>query len=341
MKRRVRGLLHRKWLGPLGALALAALPMLVVGALVTLLMPPLSDGLLSLKDQLLAVFSEGTDTLRSMVVLLFSFQFDFTEIVAAMPGQAILFAVFLFVSLPVSVSVSGFFLSFLRGKKPSPLEVFSCFSGRYPRALGGMLYMLLWTLLWALMAFVAPLAIYNGGIKIIEIFAEQLAMYQMYIYGGLIGLSLIWFVVFTMLFINRMLAYVLTPVCIAAQPRLPAFRAVRLSRKLMRGCKWRLIGLCLSFLNYYLPAIIAGVLLVVMRYLGSVLSLTEILQQSIRLFLWIVIFANQLVLVYVAPYMAACFRAFFIERKREALMDEEVTPDDFAPKMKKDYHVTE
>ena len=41
-----------------------------------------------------------------------------------------------------------------------------------------------------------------------------------------------------------------------------------------------------------------------------------------------------LVFVWVGPYLAACRRAFYIERKREALMDEDVIPDDFGRKVK-------
>ena len=41
-----------------------------------------------------------------------------------------------------------------------------------------------------------------------------------------------------------------------------------------------------------------------------------------------------LVFIWVGPYLAACRRAFYIERKREALMDEDVIPDDFGRKVK-------
>ena len=49
----------------------------------------------------------------------------------------------------------------------------------------------------------------------------------------------------------------------------------------------------------------------------------------IRIFLLIVTGLDLLVTFFIAPYVLACRHAFYIERKREALMDEEVTPDDF------------
>ncbi len=337
LKRRVRGLLHKKWLAPLLALILAVLPMCAAIALVTLLMKDITIGFSSIGSQLAGMYDESQEPLMAIFEMLYSnFQLDFSQVIEALPGMGVILGVFLLAVLPISVSTSGYFLAFLRGKKASPVEVYNCFSARYPRAFGGMLYTSLWALLWAVMAFAMPVALYAAGLRIIPMFVEQLKLSQLLVYGVLIAVCLIWFVVFTMLFINRLLAYSLAPVCLAAQPRMPAHRAVRLSRKLMRGCKWQLVGLYLSFLLYELPAILALAALIAMPHVAKLITLTDILQQSIGWFLWIVAGVNQLVLLYVAPYAAACFRAFYIERKREALMDEEVTPDDFTGKDKKE-----
>ncbi len=338
MKRRVRGLLHRKWLAPFGALALAALPMVAAIALVVLLLPSLGGGFQSLRDQLAATFADTPQLYQMLVTLMFGLELDFSQMTQSIPGFAILLGVYVLIAAPISVSVSGYFLALLRGKNPGIKSVFDCFSGKYLKYLGGMLYKLLWIIVWAVMAFVGTVVLYNGGRFLIEHFAEQLSTSQVTVYGILIVVTLVWFVVFTMLLINRFLAYAFTPVCIAAQPRLPAHRAVRLSRKLMRGCKWRLVGLYMSFLVYYLPAIIALVGIVVLPYLAPLVSISEILVKSIRTFLFIIAAANLLVTVFVAPYAASAFRAFYIERKREALMDEEVTPDDFASAAIKEKH---
>lgn len=341
MKRRVRGLLHRRWLRPLCAVLLAALPLLITGALVYLLLGSLGEGTVSLIAQISALFEKAQDPGLAFLTLMYGNALNFSHLFSILPGAAIFLGVYLFIGMPVSVSASGYFLGLLRGKNPPVLQVFSCFSNRYPRALGGMLYMALWILIWMLAAFVMPVLILIGGQFLIEAYIEQLGLNQVLVYGGLIGLCLVWLVSFTLVVINRVLAYAMTPVCIAAQPRLPAYRAVRLSRKLMRGCKWRLVSLYLSFANYFLPAIAAGLLLIALPHAAPLVSLSDILERSIRIFLWVVVCANQLVWPYLAPYMAASFRAFYIERKREALMDEEVTPEDFTPRQKVDYRVTQ
>lgn len=338
MKRRVRGLLHRKWHTPLLALVLAGLPMLLTTGLALLLFNPLPSWLESLRTLFTGLIDSPQNFVLNIMAQLASPTMDLTGFISTLPGLAIWFGVYFFVGMPVSVSLSGYFLNFLRGKKTSVLEVFGCFSGRYPRALGGMMYMFFWVVIWAFAAFFVPVPLCSLGLRVIGYFAESLGMYQIPVSVGLLIVCVVWFVVFTVLFINRMFAYSLTATCIAAQPRLSAYRAVRLSRKLMRGYKMQLIKLYLSFLLCYLPSLIALAVLLLLPVISPMLSLTGILQQSVRLFLYIIIGVNQLVLVYVAPYAAACFRAFYIERKREALMDEEVTPDDFATKPRKEPH---
>ena len=76
--------------------------------------------------------------------------------------------------------------------------------------------------------------------------------------------------------------------------------------------------------------------LVSMRAPGALLPylLAHYLLMGAGLALLGVAAANQLVWVYVGPYRGACRRAFYIERKREALMDEDVNPDDFGKKIK-------
>ncbi len=337
MKRRVRGLLHRKWLGPLAAIALAALPMAAFAVLAFFLTRSIDGDSPSLFAQIGEVFTRELDLQGIVVTLIYEFKPDFTRLISIAPILAMVAGAGLFIGLPIAVSFSGYFNGFLRGRQPKPWTVFSCFSGSYPRALFGMLYLLLWLILWVLMAAAMPVLLYMGGVALIEAFAEQLGLYQFYGLVALIILCILWFVVFAFVFINRLLAYSLTPVCVAAQPRLPAHRAVRLSRKLMRGNKWNMVGLILSCLAYFLPAIVCVAFLALFPTLVSTLGIMPMVQYYIRLCLLVVVGLNALLLFYVAPYIVACFHAFYIERKREALMDAEVTSDDFTagPKREK------
>ncbi len=337
MKRRVRGLLHRKWLGPLAAIVLAALPMAAFAILAFFLTRSFDGEAPSLFAQAIAFFDNDLGFLATMIILPETFKPDFTHILAITPVLSMVVGAALFIGFPITVSFSGYYNGFLRGRQPKPWSVFSCFSGSYPRALTGMLYLSLWVFLWLMMAVVGPVLLYLAGKAILTILAEQLSMSQLYPYAVLFILCILWFVVFSVVFINRLLAYCLTPVCIAAQPRLPAHRAVRLSRKLMRGNKWNLIGLILSCLIYLLPAVVFVILLVLLPQVAGALILSSIVQYYIRIGLYALIGLNALLVFYVAPYTAACFHAFYIERKREALMDAEVTSDDFTagPKREK------
>ena len=97
----------------------------------------------------------------------------------------------------------------------------------------------------------------------------------------------------------------------------------------MRGYKWQLIALYLSFVPFYTPLLLAGALLLLLPGGAPLLGISEPTTGIIRIGLYTVAAVNLLVTAYVAPYLAACFRAFYIERKREALMDEEITQMDF------------
>lgn len=329
MKERVRGLLRRNWVQPLCALLLAVLPVIVVSALLIWLLRPNGTELAGGMSQIVWTFDDPMTILVQLLALFSDPMLLISPMLGWVPLVAILLGMHVFFTLPVLVSLAGYYLAFLRGKKPRVTDVYGSFSGRYPRALGSMAYMLLWQCLWFIGAFAVPTALIFGVVPLVSVLGIELSL-QIYIFIGAIVLGLLWYVVFFFVFINRMLAYSLTPVCVAAQPRLPARRAVRLSRKLMRGCKWRLIGLLLSFLNYFIPAIVALVLLLGLGLFGERLGMTAILQQSVRTFLWVLVGANQLIWAYVGPYMTASFHAFYIERKREALMDEEMTREDFA-----------
>lgn len=342
MKRRVRGVLHRQWLEPLLASVLALIPAAAAAVLFAVLVwPKLASGQVfdfsamgfgvADMDPMMRVSSILGTLLGGMLVM------DGAVVKEMCLMLIAPLAVFVLLALPVRTSLSGYYLSLLRGKKPSPLEVFSCFSRRYPRALGGMLLRGLWMTLWAAAAFVCPFALYFFGQRFVSPVAARLGLINSwYVWGGLVLVCLAWFAVFTLVLVNRAIAYGFTSISLAAHPRLPASRAPRLSRRLTRGCKWRLIALYLSFLPWFLPAIVCLALFFALGALAPLISLSEIYERYLRIFLLGVSAANLLVLVYVGPYLAACRRAFYIERKREALMDEEVIPDDFGKKVREE-----
>lgn len=328
MKRRVRGLLHKQWLSPLAALALAFLPAAIVTALILWLVRPAVDSGQSVLGML--SFSDPRSALAQLLMIFSSPSVLFSPMIGWLPSIVILLCVHLFIMMPILVSLAGYFLSYLRGKNPRPIEVYSVFSGHYPRALGGMAYKMLWLLVWFAATFAVPTVLVFAGVPIVSALGIELSQ-QIVAFGVLLVIGLIWYIAGLLVFINRLLAYSLTQVCIAAQPKLPARRAVRLSRKLMRGYKWQLIGLYCSYLVYFIPAILALIALLLAPHVGPLLGLGEAAIATIRTAARIVFWANQLAWLYVGPYLAAAYHAFYIERKREALLDEEIGPDEFDP----------
>lgn len=326
MKRRVRGLLHKNWLSPLLAVVLALVPFGIVCALVVLFAHPASTGTASV--QIVGTLADPMSLLLQLLGLFSDPQLILQPLSGWLPMLGILLCLYLFIGGPIAVSMANYFLSFLRGKKPNLQEVYGSFSGQYPRALGGMAYSVLWRLIWFVLSFVIPTVLLFATVPVVSAVGIDLK-YQVYIFIGVLILCAIWYIVFFFLFINRMLAYSLTSVCIAAQPRLAAYRGIRLSRKLMQGNKWRLIGLFASFLHYFIPAIVAVVALLVLGPVATQLSLAEGTVRVYRTILIIIIAANQLVWLYLAPYVASSYYAFYIERKREALIDQELTQADF------------
>lgn len=326
MKRRVRGLLHHNWLRPLAALALAYLPVLLVCALIVLLLRP---GTLQLTSTLMPLsLSDPRVLIQQLMFVLSNPSALVSPLVGWLPAALVLLAAYLFIFTPIRVSLARYFLGYLRGKNPRPVDVYDSFSGRYPRALGGMAYRFLWLALWALVLLALPITAMVNGVSFVSGLGIELAQ-QLYGFAAILIVSTVWCVVGLFVFINRLLAYCLTPVCLAAQPRLPARRAIWLSRRLMRGAKWQMIGLLLSFVPFFLPALLSLVLMPLLSRFGVSLGMATVLVSSLRTFLWVVVIANQLAWLYVGPYMAAGYQAFYIERKREALLDEELTAADF------------
>lgn len=328
MKRRVRGLLRKNRVKPLCALTLAWLPMLIVTVVTTLFMSSFWTGIGSLVSQIRELILEN-GLQMAVLSLLYGASLDYSQLIASIPACAIFIGTYLFIGMPISVSLSGFMLSFLRGKETKVTDVYSCFSGKYPRILAGMLYKQLWVLIWGAAVVAIPVLFEIVANFFVETYVVQLS-FKMYFFIGVVAFSVVLFLILLFLLINRLLAYHLTQICIAAQPRLSPVRAVRLSRKLMRGQKGSLIGLYLSFLSFYLPTIICGAVLPLAGNIAEWFSLAEEVLRLLQTGLICIIGLNLLVTLYVAPYLSLSVRAFYIERKREALLDEELTPADFA-----------
>ncbi|MDR1262237.1 MAG: hypothetical protein LBK46_01960 [Oscillospiraceae bacterium] len=321
IRARVRDLLHRSWGGPLLALALGVLPIAAVHGGVHIFLRPFQ----TLWTAVYAAISEfvnmfgGWKTSVALVATgtLPDFAVVSPSLLRAAPGIAILLVAWALVFQPMRVSRAEYFRQLLCGSKPPPLSAFNCFKEKYARALGGMAYSALWLSIWGLAALVIPSGIYAGGMTILNIYPEELNQYMLWFIPSLAGLAIASFVALAWRFVDRWLAYSFMPCVLASQKKLPARRAMRASRYLTRGHKARLLGMWLSFLYYFLPAIGSLILMPLITPLGGVFGFTEYLSVTLKRFFLIVLCANQLLWLYVGPLAWASFYAFYLEMKRE------------------------
>ena len=258
LRARVRDLLRRAWGRPFLALLLCGLPWIVTQAAVHLLLRPVQLLVEVFRTEIFGAISSQELAMELLVILSGGALPDLSGLVAVVPGLAVLLVVFLLVLEPLLVSRASYFLRLLRGRRPSPTEVFGVFGPEYGRALGGMAYRALWSFLWLIVAVGIPAGLYATGITLINAFPEAVSSQLLTLLSALMIVFLVSFSVMACVWINRMLAYCMTPCVLATQRNLPARQALRASRKLMRGQKWRVLGLWLSYLYYFIPAMVAA-----------------------------------------------------------------------------------
>lgn len=319
LRARVRDLLKRAWGRPLLALVLGVLPFVVVHTAVHLLLQPVQIAGNVIQNQIFGSLSGAGLYLDLMVILSGGAMPDISGLIGVLPGIGVLLLALILVFEPMLVSRATYFMRLLRGRRPSPVEVYGVFGPTYPRALGGMAYRALWAGLWTVALIGIPVGLYVGGIALINAFPEVLNQHLLVLVPSLAGATIVAFAALAIIWVNRMLAYCMTPCVLSSQNNLSARKAVKASRALMQGHKCRVLGLWLSYLYYFIPAIVAGAVLLLLPVIGPMINLSEILLISLRRFSWVLVIANQLVLVYVLPLAYSSFHAFYLERKRELL----------------------
>ena len=316
IKSRVRDLLKRAWGGPLVALILIAIPFVAVQFATHFFLMPFQRIYTATRG----VFNQYGDMRANLVLIIGgafpSFAGFGNALLPCLPGIAVLLAALIFLFNPLTVSRAGYFAQLLYGKRPSPLMSYKI-GETYSRSLGGTLYRSIWVLVWLVVWIGVPIGLYVGGVTVINAYPEQLTALSFRILPILAGVSAGLFVIFLFRLINRCLAYAFVPSILATQKSLSARHAMRASRYLTRGRKFRLLGLWLSFSYYFIPTIAAAVILVLIRFFGATFAFTEYFTLSLKRFLYAVMALNQILLLYVAPIAHASFYAFYLEAKRE------------------------
>ncbi|MDR2504818.1 MAG: hypothetical protein LBD16_01790 [Oscillospiraceae bacterium] len=331
IKARVRDLLRRAWGGPLVALVLIFILYGGIQAGTYIFLKPFQTVYSAVSLPIITFFDTYKDSassgiIKSLLVPLGlittgagfpDFTGIWTALLPALPWILLLVVARLCLFNPLAVSRADYFTQLLFGKKPSPFASFGI-NANYKKYLGGTLYRVLWLVIHAVSTLVFPIGLYVGGITIINAYPEQFTMISVQLLPALAIVSLALFLGLLYWFVNRCLAYSLVPSLLATQKQLPARRAMRASRYLMRGHKTRLMGLWMSFTYYFVPTIAAGAILIILNSsIGRTFAFTEIFTLSLKRFLYSVILLNQIMLLYVAPISHASFYAFYLEMRKE------------------------
>ncbi len=336
MKRRVRSILHHHWIPSLIAFLIALIPaLLVIAAFIWFVYRLPVDTFRQYFDSL----ASASDVKTALLVLISWKEpvFSDTSLLPVIPVLLLLVAFWLLIVQPIQASVSGYYLALLRGKGPTIGSIFQKAAYLFPHYAGGMAIRSFWNFLWFVLAIPIPIALYLFATSFLGSYVRTHAGtltldLQVWMFGGVILFVLAWFVVFTLISINRRFAYCYTALAVSGQPQLRASHCVRLSRKMMRGRKISMFGFYLSFIPYLLPTIVCLILWFLVPYFAGWVQLSGETIRIIRIVLQSIIVANQFVWFYLAPYALTCFHATYIERKQHALMDQELTSSDFSDK---------
>jgi uncharacterized membrane protein len=304
IKQQMREHLRGKWLRAFGVVILISL----VSSCVSLVTAPITAALN------LALESQDMSKVAALSAL-------------QVPLNFLSLAVTICVSLPLAVSLNGYFVLLSRGGSPTLRDAFSGFRN-YGVNIGSMLWMELWLLIWSLPMValiivsaisVAIAAVASGG------FMTGLAFAGI---GAVICLVLA--LCAAILPAIKSYSYRLIPFIIWETPQVGALKAMNLSKKITKGHKWELFVLDLSFILWYLGLIL--VMFIVAFAGGLIASFLEgtafvvlgTVLLMLALFGLILVFCS-----YLVPYISTTQAAYYDRLKALAITSGLLNMEDF------------
>lgn len=138
---------------------------------------------------------------------------------------------------PLLVGLNAYFLATWREKDPKVGMLFDGFN-RFFRVLGGILWQYLWTFIWSL-----PYAI---------CYALLTTTYSL----GLMLLLMAALLAFTVVYINKLLAYSFVPYLLADYPQLTPRQALQSSKAITYGYRPDMFAMEMSFLGWLLLSVV-------------------------------------------------------------------------------------
>lgn len=147
-------------------------------------------------------------------------------------SRILAFIVSIFVLFPMSAGIYFCHLKAIRGQKIGLSDLFAAFrDGSFLRVFGGMLWLLLWVTLWALV----PIMLF--------VFAAFGSLF------GVMGMPILWLSMIIMIavILCKFLQYSFTPLILLDHPEVSATDALKVSMRYTSGLKGRLFGTILIF----------------------------------------------------------------------------------------------
>lgn len=154
-------------------------------------------------------------------------------------------ALSILVIIPISVAVSRYFLQFWRGEQPtlgSALDGYS--NGRLGRYVAASLWETLWVLVWSIPAIIALMVgavFFSAGS-----YGDSNGMTGAGVFLMIVGMGL------SILPLVKSYSYIQNAYLIGDHPNLSASQSLNLSKRMMKGHKWELFVLGLSFIPWML-----------------------------------------------------------------------------------------
>ncbi|MDR2713515.1 MAG: DUF975 family protein [Clostridiales bacterium] len=216
-------------------------------------------------------------------------------------GPIIFLGYSLIIAMVMNVGMYEGYLKIYRKEQTEIGVLFSKFNNSFGRALGGMLWMTLFIIIWSLFASIGGGILFGitAGSILTDILLDPFAVSFEAIEGiiGVLILSSLATILLSIPAIIKSIAYSMTPFILADKPNVKATEALKLSMKMTKGYKGNLFVMTLSFIGWFLLGCLTlGILLI----------------------------------VYVLPYYTTTLSGYYEELKEQALASGAITAEELA-----------
>lgn len=263
-------------------------------------------------------------------------------------GLAYLWAVLLemIIILPLATGVNKFMLRVIRLKNPGAGTVFKGYSGPYFfRSILLPIWQGICMLGWQLILLILLCGMMAGtalatGLSASDFIAAgsgniaqglngiNAAYISKYGWAYLAALGL-WSILAAWLTLFKVISYSLSGVALSERPQMGVRKAVRASRRILRGNHFKMCMVALSYIGWYLLAALAFALV---GALGVGLNMLSMGQLGLIITLAVLFVVSVLVIYLLVPYRAGVQAMCYVQLKREALENGVVCKEDFRGK---------